>query len=208
MKEEKEVSKEKKENSMKVRLLVIVAMFALFGTALAQDATTNGATKTGKHKLGYRLPASVLVSCPVMSRVKLTVEQVADVKKLEAETNVKIAAASKECEGNGKKRDTYYKKRKELLAALSGKIDALLTPAQKAKVEAGRAVVATYDAKLTKIRGEHTKAMRAAAKDKDRQAELRKAYQGKIAPIKTEMDAELDSKVGARAAPVKKLKSK
>jgi hypothetical protein len=208
VKEKKKVNKEKKEHGMKIRSVIIVATFALFGTALAQDAATNGVKKAAKDKPGYRLPASMLVSCPVMSRVKLTDEQVAEVKKLETETNGKIAAASKQCESSGKKRTTYYKKRKELLTALSAKVDALLTPAQEKKVEAGRTVIAAGNTKLSRIRRKHYKAMRAAKGDKDKLAELRKAYQTNIAPIKKEMGTELDSKVGTRPTPVRKRKSK
>jgi len=183
---------------MRTRSIVVVAsVLALSCGAVAQEGKSNGS----KNGSSCRLPASVLVACPIMSRIKLTEKQVEAVKELETEIHTGIKEAHKEC--NGKKR-AYYKKRGKLLAELDSRVQALLDDAQKKKFEAGRAVIASSAKKISKVRSEHMKAMRAAGTDKDKKAELRKQYQAKVKPLREERDQQLDEKVGKRRKIAKK----
>ncbi len=179
---------------MRTRSIVAVVVLALSCGAMAQEGKVGGS----KNKNGCRLPASVLVACPIMSRIKLTEKQVEAVRNLEATTNKSIVTASKECERSGKKRNAYYKRRGELLSELNTKVLALLQDGQKKKLEAGKAIVAACAKRMSKVRGEHMKAMRAAGADKDKKAELRKQYQTKVQPLKGQMEKQLDEKVGER----------
>jgi hypothetical protein len=184
--------------------MVALPVLAISIGALAAEGKGDGAAK----KPGYRLPASVLVACPVMSRLKLSQEQVSKIKELEAETNKKIAAAFKQCEADGKKKAAYYKQRGELLEALNTAVVAVLDEGQKKKYDAGLAVVKNCKAKIGKLRGEHKKAMSAAGGDKQKRAALQKKYQEQVKPLRQEMEKQLDEKVGKQPEPAEKKTGK
>jgi hypothetical protein len=190
----------------------MVALLALGCAGLAQEGrgggNGNGAVKaSSKREKGYRLPASILVSCPVVRRIKLSDEQIRKVKAAQAKANQGIAEAFKKCEAQGKGRSAYYKQRRKLQDGVRKDLEAALTEEQKKKYDAGRAVVTDYYRKLGKLRGDHGKAMRGAGDDKQKVAQLREKYREQAERLKTERDKDLDSKVGKSVVERKRSKA-
>jgi hypothetical protein len=185
----------------------MVMFLAVGAVAPAGEGNGKQPPSGGKKSPGYRLPSSILVSCPVIRRLKLSPEQVASIKKMQAENNSKIEAHAKEAAGDPKKRDAYYRERRKLLAALREQVAGELDEDQRRKYDAGRKVVLEYDGKVRQVLSEYLKTRREAGGDEAKVAAARKAYDEKKAPLVAEMNRLLDEKVGKLPEPKKRKKA-
>jgi hypothetical protein len=178
--------------------LVLAVLVACSAVIAAEGGKGNGRAAAKKKSRGYRLPGSVLTSCPVISRLGLDAEQVARVRKLEGEVHRQIAEAGEQAAGDPRRKSAYYKKRGELLAGLRADVVGLLSRAQRRRYEAGQAIVEEYERKIGEAMKEYLQARRAAGGEQDKIAAARQVYDEKKRPLVTERDCRLDDEVGRR----------
>lgn len=173
---------------------VILAFCATAFAAKAPGGGEKGPAAGGKEAVVVSVDAK---AHPVLSRLALTEEQLKAVEKINADSEAKKAELEK-ADPKPKAKE-LGDKCKELLAEGLKKVREALTADQQAKFDAGQTLMADFETKKKAADEEKAKALKDAAKDKDKKDAATKAYDEKIAALKAELDKGLDEKVGKKS---------
>jgi len=181
---------------MRSAILAVTAIF--FGVSLsfcAEPGAKAGSDKVRKE--GYRLPASILVSDAVLSRIAFDEKQLAKIETAQQQARSEIEVIAKSVVAGKTKRWSYYNKRKKIMAGLKKQVIGLMTSEQKTKSQAGEKLVAKVRKQIQVCRKEYLKSRKEVDDDVSIK-ELQVAYHKKTGPLKKDLDAQLDELIGKR----------
>jgi len=182
--------------------LATFAALALGTGALAAEIEKPEAPKPVVEGKPGDATGSLTKTCPVLSRLGLTADQVKAIDKLVAQNNTRQRALAKERLKPKERQD----KAKALAEELKGQIREALTPEQRSRYDAGWQVVGEFQAKVQEAYKDMQKAVAEAKDDAEKSKAARQASIDKIKGLKAEQTRLLDEKVGKPGtAPAKEV---
>ena len=172
-------------------LMTLVAL-ALGTGALAAEIEKPEAPKPAVEGKPSDATGSLTKTCPVLSRLALTEDQIKTVDKLVAQNNTRQRALSKEKLKPKERQD----KAKALAEELKSRIREVLTSEQRSKYDAGWQVIGEFQTKVQEAYKDMQKAVAEAKDDAEKSKAAHQAGIDKVKGLKAEQTRLLDEKVG------------